>query len=360
MSHDEWTKLQELLGQAQQSGMVGEALAAMGLENGLAQQVGDEMENAQQAVIRPKAKAKQSGGGTRDGPSAAEDFGYTLVTSEGMAPAAMTDASKRLFDAVDDCVGEAGTTRIDASATVPPTPMNRTMRAWQKDEGNLSAPNAPSRRTNVPDVRQLASSAGVPESVMRMANALDRANPGITLEEAKRLYPSIPLDNGNGQEGQVQAPSVAMGSNGPTAAARSTRVVLLDDESNGLPEYSHPAPPMGPVRELWHVANPINGEIPFPTGIQDLQHWSTTVIQMDKYKGKTFGEILEMIRMGNREVNQWASWIVHRYSHAISRTPKTQAPDMAAFLLRCGYDPDERRTSSISYVRTYSGHRMAQ
>ena len=54
MSHDEWTKLQELLGQAQQSGMVGEALAAMGLENGLAQQVGDEMENAQQAVIRPK------------------------------------------------------------------------------------------------------------------------------------------------------------------------------------------------------------------------------------------------------------------------------------------------------------------
>ena len=56
MSHDEWTKLQELLGQAQQSGMVGEALVAMGLENGLAQQVGDEMENAQQAVIRPKAK----------------------------------------------------------------------------------------------------------------------------------------------------------------------------------------------------------------------------------------------------------------------------------------------------------------
>ena len=117
---------------------------------------------------------------------------------------------------------------------------------------------------------------------------------------------------------------------------------------------------MGPVRELWHVANPINGEIPIPTGIQDLQHWSTTVIQMDKYKGKTFGEILQMIRMGNREVIQWASWLVHRYSHAISKTPKTQAPDMAAYLLRCGFDPDERRTASISDVRTYSGHRMAQ
>ena len=140
MSHDEWTKLQELLGQAQQSGMVGEALVAMGLENGLAQQVGSEIENAQQTVIRPKAKAKQSGIGTRDGSSTAEDFGYTLVTSEGAAPAAMTDASKRLFDAVDDGVGEAGTARIDASATVPPTPMNRTMRAWQMQEGNLSAP----------------------------------------------------------------------------------------------------------------------------------------------------------------------------------------------------------------------------
>ena len=65
-------------------------------------------------------------------------------------------------------------------------------------------------------------------------------------------------------------------------------VVLIDDENIGLPEYSHPAPPMGPVRELWHVSNLINGEILISTGIQDLQHWSTTVIQMEKYKGKTF------------------------------------------------------------------------
>ena len=246
MSHDEWTKLQELLGQAQQNGLVGEALVAMGLEDGLAQQVGSEIENSQQAVIRPKAKAKQSGMGTKDGPSAAEDYGYTLVTSEGSAPAAMTDASKRLYDAVDDGVGDAGAARVDASATVPPTPMNRTMRAWQMQEGNLSAPNAPSRRTNVPEVRALASSAGVPESVMRMANALDRANPGITLEEAKRLYPSIPLDNGNGQEGQGQAPSMAMGSGGPTTTARPTRVVLIDDEKQRVAGVFTPGASHGP------------------------------------------------------------------------------------------------------------------
>ena len=164
--------------------MVGEALVAMGLEDGLAQQVGSEIENSQQTVIRPKAKAKQSGMGAKDGPSAAEDYGYTLVTSEGFAPAAMTDASKRLYDAVDDGVGDAGAASVDASATVPPTPMNRTMRAWQMQEGNLSAPNAPSRRTNVPEVRSLASSAGVPESVMRMANATGRSEKTLSINSS--------------------------------------------------------------------------------------------------------------------------------------------------------------------------------
>ena len=65
MSHDEWLKLQELLGHAQENGLIGEALVAMGLEDGLAQQVGSEIENSQQTVVRPKAKAKQSGIGTR-------------------------------------------------------------------------------------------------------------------------------------------------------------------------------------------------------------------------------------------------------------------------------------------------------
>ena len=68
-----------------------------GLEMDLRSRVGSEIENSQQTVFRPKAKAKQSGMGSKDGPSAAEDFGYTLVMSEGQAPAAMTDASKRLM-----------------------------------------------------------------------------------------------------------------------------------------------------------------------------------------------------------------------------------------------------------------------
>ena len=271
MSHDERTKLQELLGHAQQSGLVGEALVAMGLGDGLAQQVGSEIENSQQTVVRPKAKAKQSGMGTKDGPSAAEDFGYTLVTSEGLAPAAMTDASKRLYDAVDDGVGDAGTSSVDASATIPPTPMNRTMRAWQMQEGNLSAPNAPSRRTNVPEVRALASSAGVPESVMRMANALDRANPGITLEEAKRLYPSIPLDNGNvHQMDQLQQPGLheLSSSTMRTMGCRSIHTQHLPWVPSGNSGTL-------PTQSMVRYQSPRGSRI-YNTGLQQLSRWRST------------------------------------------------------------------------------------
>ena len=133
---------------------------------------------------------------------------------------------------------------------------------------------------------------------------------------------------------------------------------MIEEEDNGLPIYIHPSPPLGQVRELWHVAHPMNNHIPIPTGIVDMNHWGSTIIQMDKYKGKTFEEILDLIRLGNREVIQWASWIVHKYSPGISKTPKTQAPDMAAYLLRNGFDPDERRTEMFpmsELLRTQGG-----
>ena len=184
--------------------MVGDALLTIGIDDGFAHQVNNEIDNQQQNVVRPKAKAKQSGMGSRDVPVTAEAFGYTLVGDDGSGTAAMTDASKRLYDAVDDGVGDAGTASADASATVPPTPMNRTMRAWQMQEGNLSAPNAPSRRTNVPDVRALASSAGVPESVMQMANA--------SIYQLARSRKTLPLDGGNSQDaGRVPTASMAAG-----------------------------------------------------------------------------------------------------------------------------------------------------
>ena len=39
--------------------------------------------------------------------------------------------------------------------------------------------------------------------------------------------------------------------------------------------------------------------------------------------------------------SQYSSWLVHSYSRHITRTPKSQAPDLSAFLFRLGFDPDE-------------------
>ena len=68
MNVEDWAKLQELLGQAQQSSMVGELLVSIGIDDGLAQHVNNEADGSQQSVIRPKVKAKQSGMGSRDVP----------------------------------------------------------------------------------------------------------------------------------------------------------------------------------------------------------------------------------------------------------------------------------------------------
>lgn len=147
----------------------------------------------------------------------------------------MTDASKRLYDAVDDGVGDAGTASVNVSAVVPPTPINRTMRALQlhpvNTEGNLSAPNALTRPANVVDVRATASSAGVSDATMQLAESLRCVNPSITMDHARMLYPSISLDGGNGQDGQSQPAGGAMGpsmecGSGAAAEGRPTRSVL--------------------------------------------------------------------------------------------------------------------------------------
>ena len=63
-----------------------------------------------------------------------------------------------------------------------------------------------------------AASAGVPQQPMALAAALDRANPSISLREAQRLYPSIPLD------GTAPATPVA----GDKGQGKGKRIVLFD------------------------------------------------------------------------------------------------------------------------------------
>ncbi len=49
-------------------------------------------------------------------------------------------------------------------------------------------------------------------------------------------------------------------------------------EGPGLPYYRPPEPPRGPVREMWHVTEPVGDNIPFPQGVSSLQQWGATVL----------------------------------------------------------------------------------
>ena len=163
-----------------------------------------------------------------------------------------------------------------------------------------------------------------------------------------QIHPSIPLDG--------TAPAAP--ATGDKGRGKGKRIVLVEDQERGLPVYTHTEVPAGPVRELWHIQHPINDAVPFPEGVESLEQWSMTTITMQKYSGITFGQLLGKIIAGDREAVQYSSWLVHSYSRQISRQPRSQAPDLSAFLLRSGFDPDER-ASSISYVRSYGSYREA-
>ena len=294
-------------------------------------------QSLQQQVIRPKAKAKSMAMVVGDQFEAdpATMMGYELVNSTGET-GAMTDASKRLHD---DTLGDVSVAAVAANVSAPASSvMNPVRRSWMpvNSEAIGGVAPTPEQFTGRQTVRSKAASAGVPLQAMTSAEALRHVNPSISVAEARSRYPSIPTD-GYGSSG---------------------RVVLIDDQDRGLPAYTHREPPAGPVRELWHIEHPINDSVPFPEGATSLQQWSQTMITMQKYAGRTFGQLLDAIKSGDRDVIQYSSWLVHSYSRHITRHPRSQAPDLSAFLLRSGFDPDER-ASSISYTRTYGSYRPA-
>ena len=71
----------------------------------------------------------------------------------------------------------------------------------------------------------------------------------------------------------------------------STRVALVDTVNHGLPTYTVPAPPAGPVTEMWHIQNPLNEHVPMPEGIQDMNQWGQVVVTMNKYAGHSSDQI---------------------------------------------------------------------
>ena len=90
----------------------------------------------------------------------------------------------------------------------------------------------------------------------------------------------------------------------------STRVALVDSANHGLPTYTVPAPPAGPVTEMWHIQNPLNEHAPMLEGIQDMHQWGQVVVTMNKYAGRTFEQLLDGCRTGNYEIGQCSGWII--------------------------------------------------
>ena len=127
---------------------------------------------------------------------------------------------------------------------------------------------------------------------------------------------------------------------------------LIQQFNHGLPSYRPAEPPRAPVRELWNVTEPSTDSVPFPHGVADLAQWGATMLTMPKYKGWTFEQLFDEARVGNRPALKYCNWIVSTYGPEISVYPKSQAPDLAGYLLRAGFVP-HFPAPAITYTRTY-------
>ena len=313
-------------------------------------------QSLQRPIPPPKAKAKMASRNPADyarnftdnvDGEVDDEYGFQVAVGENVG--SMTDASKRLHD---DTLGDVSVAPQIATPEPTAAPMNRVRRALvvNNTEAVSFAASAPRQHS------EAMQSGNVPRVEMTLHEALSAANPEISLRDAQMLYPSIAVDG----SGYVATPKQTLGNvaKGAGKAVGRTRYILTDDNPAGLRNYVHFTPPPGRVREMWHLANPLNDDVPMPQGVSNMAEWGSVVVTMDKFKGATFRQILDAIISGDREVQKYAGWIIARYGSQISRTPASQAPDLAAYLLRSGWDPDER-APPITYVRTYSSYTEA-
>ena len=189
---------------------------------GLLQRAQEVEQSLQQQIVRPAAKPKVASRNPADyARSDYGDYGFEMVGNDG---GAMSDASKRLHDVVDDVVADSVTQVDDANPMPQAVPkMNRVRRALAavNSEAMITTASAPRQHSGMQSMMGVkAASAGVPQQPMALAAALDRANPSISLREAQRLYPSIPLDG-----------------TAPAGRGKGKRIVLLEDQERGLPVY---------------------------------------------------------------------------------------------------------------------------
>ena len=198
MTPENWQRLQELLNEAQDGGMVGDALQLIGLEEGAAHWVSNRVDQAaRQAVVQPKSKARVASRNPADySGSDATDLGYEMVDQ-----GTMSDASKRLSAAMDDTVGDMSAGH-EAATPDPPAAMpmmNRVRRALVANNSEAVPFSTATTRqhSEVRDVGVAERGANVPRVAMTSLEALHAANPVISLQEPCSTTPNsiihIPL-----------------------------------------------------------------------------------------------------------------------------------------------------------------------
>ena len=80
--------------------------------------------------------------------------------------------------------------------------------------------------------------------------------------------------------------------------------------------------------------------VPFPVHVQGIKSWASTKIKLKKWRGKDLSHHEFIMKVFNHddEAGQYAKWILAHYTSKITAVPKSQAPDLAAFLKKMRVD----------------------
>ena len=96
-------------------------------------------------------------------------------------------------------------------------------------------------------------------------------------------------------------------------------------------------------------------EVPLPKNCT-LKEWSHTVCQLPKvngepkWNGKTYSELLRMAIDGDIELDKYLGFIFKKYHGSYDGTHKSQAVDLAGFLLYMEFDPEREPAGSWKRV----------
>eukprot|EP00435_Cladocopium_sp_Y103_P065224 s851_g27.t1 len=108
----------------------------------------------------------------------------------------------------------------------------------------------------------------------------------------------------------------------------------------GIPQTVQVGPTWGDPWQIIYNSDDMDPTVPIPVHVQGMKQWATTKLKLKKFKDKnwSYHELLGRIFNHEAEPGHYAKWILTHYASKISATPKSQAPDLAAFLKKMRVD----------------------